>query len=463
MDGDSQAFSALNFAKLQAMHQKSSITTAVPWVGFSRPQRSTLAYRALLLFTVYYFLRPEDFIPGLVYIPLGKIIGGIALLALFFGLPSKDRPKLPAEVKILLLLLADMILTIPFALWKGGSFNVVVNDFSKAVIVAALVFFAITSLRELRRLLYLQAALVVLVTSASLLVHHTKEGRLMGLQKGFLENPNDLAINIAINFPLCVAFMLAAKGSRKLLWAAGLAFMMYGIVATYSRSGMVALFITGLICLWEFGIKGRRTYLLAGAAVIVIVGAGVMLAQPHYLARLKSLVAGGAVEGSGDRGSLEARSELLKEAISLTFHHPLFGVGPGNFQVVTNKWRVVHNTYAELGAETGFPGLILFLLVLGFSFRRLKQVRKLPSHEANPEIRLWRSALWAALAAYATGSLFASTEYNLFPYFVVGYICALYNIADTSVEAPGCSGDDGPGGKVRNHDTNGRRELAGTR
>ena len=84
--------------------------------------------------------------------------------------------------------------------------------------------------------------------------------------------------------------------------------MMYGVVATYSRSGMVALFITGLICLWEFGIKGRRTFLLAGAGIVGVIGAGIVLAQPHYLARLESLVKGGELEGSGDRGSLEARS-----------------------------------------------------------------------------------------------------------------------------------------------------------
>jgi hypothetical protein len=33
------------------------------------------------------------------------------------------------------------------------------------------------------------------------------------------------------------------------------------------------------------------------------------------------------------------------------------------------------------------------------------------------------------MAAYMAGALFASTEYNLFPYFMVGYISAVYQIA----------------------------------
>ena len=78
----------------------------------------------------------------------------------------------------------------------------------------------------------------------------------MGIQKGILENPNDLAINIAINLPLCMAFMFAARGAfRKILWASGMVCMVYAVVATYSRSGMIATVITSVICLWEFGVK----------------------------------------------------------------------------------------------------------------------------------------------------------------------------------------------------------------
>jgi putative inorganic carbon (hco3(-)) transporter len=437
----------------------SPITATIPAV-YSQPRRATLAYQALLFFTVIYFLRPEDFIPGLAYIPMGKISGGIALLALFIGFPSKDRPKFPLEIKVLFLLLGHMVLSTAFSFWIGGSARVVFNDFSKAVIVAVLVVLAVSNLGELRKLLYTQAAAVALVAAASLLVHHTDEaGRLMGLQKGFLENPNDLAINIAINFPLCVAFLLEAKGGRKVLWVLGLAFMMYGVVATYSRSGMVALAITALICIWEFGIKARRTAILAGTVLVALMGAGVMVVQPHYLARLETLVKGGDVEGAGDRGSLEARSQLLKEAVSLTLQHPVFGVGPGSFQVVTDEWRVVHNTYAELGAETGLPGLILFVAILVISFRKLRQIRKLPGYQANPEIRLWTGALWAGLAAYATGSLFASTEYNLFPYFVVGYISVLYRVADKLGETA-ASPASADAAKEIKRDGRGKRELA---
>ena len=51
-------------------------------------------------------------------------------------------------------------------------------------------------------------------------------------------------------------------------------------------------------------------------------------------------------------------------------------------------------------------------------------------------------------AAYAIGSMFASTEYNLFPYFMVGYVCALYRIASKPVETEAPATEGGRNGRV---------------
>ena len=397
--------------------------------------RSSLAYHAVVVFSLIYFVRPEDFIPGLDVLPIAKIAGGIALLALIFVVPAQQRNKLTIELKVLLLLLAHMMLCIPFAAWRGGAFDTVINKFSKGVIVALLIYMVVTSIDELRKLLAIQAGTVVLVTVASVLVHHTKFGRLMGIQKGILENPNDLAMNIAINFPLCVAFLLASKGAgRKLFWVVGLAFMSWAVIATYSRSGMVAMALAVAISLWEFGIRGRRVVLMMTAGIIAVIGLGVVVATPHYLIRMESII-GGNIEGSLDRGSMEGRAQLLKDSLLIMVKHPLFGIGPGNFPSYTQTWLVAHNTYAELGAEAGLPGLLLFVLLLGLTVRKIKRVRNLPGYQSSQDIRLWTSGLWAAMAAYISGAMFASTEYNLFPYFMVGYVCVVYQIASVPQSA----------------------------
>lgn len=283
----------------------------------------------------------------------------------------------------------------------------------------------------------------------------------MGIQEGILSNPNDLAINIAINFPLCVAFLLTAKnGIVKVFWGGSLLFMLWGVVATYSRSGLIATVVTIVICVWEFGVRGKRPLLLAAAFTLGLVAAGVSLATPHYLTRIESMVRGN-IEGSGDRGSLEAREELLKDSLKIMVTHPVLGIGPGNFSSYTQTWRVAHNTYSELGAETGIPGVMLFCALLILSLRKIKRIRKSPGYQSG-EIRVWTSALWAAMAAYISGAMFASTEYNLFPYFIVGYICAVYQIANSqnvSVSETVTGGTE----KLGEHNTKRQRELAWSR
>jgi O-antigen ligase len=439
-------------------------TKPIPEFNPDTRRRSSLAYQALVLFSLFYFVRPEDFIPGLNSIPIGKIAGGVALFALIFGVPSSRRHKLTIELKVLLVLLLHMMLCILFAAWRGGAYDTVINKFSKGVIVAILIYMTVTSVREVRKLLAIQAATIALVSIASLLIHRTEVGRLMGIQKGILENPNDLAINIAINFPLCLAFLFAAKKMpAKIFWTISLVFMSAAVVATYSRSGLLAMVVTAAICVWESGIKGKRKGLLVAAVAVGFVAVVFILVTPTYLLRIESLVFGN-IEGSGDRGSLKAREELLRDSLSLMIHHPVFGIGPGNFESYTGTWRVAHNTYTELGAETGLPGLGLFALMLVLTMRKIRRIRKLPGYQHSEDIRLWTSALWAAMAAYTAGAMFSSTEYNLFPYFMVGYVCAVYQIASKTEVVSGSSQDEtNNGNRKLGSAAKRQRELAWSR
>jgi O-antigen ligase len=125
---------------------------------------------------------------------------------------------------------------------------------------------------------------------------------------------------------------------------------------------------------------------------------------------------------------------------------------------------VAHNTYTEIGAEAGLPGLILFLVMIGLTLRKIRSVRKLPGYQSSEDMRLWTSSLWAAMLAYISGAMFASTEYNLFPYFMVGYICAIYQIASASNGAKGIlQGNIESGSNQKLGDARPERELAWTR
>jgi O-antigen ligase len=397
--------------------------------------RRPFVYGALVTFSVLYYFRPEDFIPGLNYIPMARIAGVIGAVALAVGMMSGGRTKIPQVVKILWLLLLQMALCVPFALWPGGAFSKVFENFDKAVIVAMLIGMSVVTTWELRKLLWIQVSAVAMVTVASILLLHFRDGRLEGIQKSILENPNDLAINIAISFPIGLAFMLHARGFRKVLWGIALAFMALGVFLTYSRSGLMALILSLAICVWEYGIKGKRRSIVVATALALVISLGAALSTAHYRARVESIFLGD-IEGSGDKGSLEARKALLKKSLMIAATHPLFGVGPGCFILVDEGWIVAHNSYTELAAEGGFPSLILFLWAVGASLKNIAQARKSTQYKADPEFRLFTQALWAGIVAYLMGACFASTEYNLYPYFMMAYTCAMVRISNQALTVP---------------------------
>lgn len=403
-------------------------------LGTKKRHRAKGAYLALLTLSALYFGRPEDVIPGIGLIPMAKIAGGLALIGLLLSLMSrKEKQKFSPETKYVVALFLWYCITIPFAYWRGGAFSVVMTRLSKSVIVAVLVALVVKEFWQLKRLVWVQAAAVAAMTVMSLALHHTKGGRLVGALGGVFENPNDLAINIALNWPICVAFFFMGKGLRKLLWGVAILSMLICVELTYSRSGFLAISLAAVLVIYEFAIRGKRPYLILVAGVLGFV---VLAAMPgHYMARLSSIVSGNEAD-SMDKGSRAARKQLLMESISAAVHHPLFGIGAGNFEVTNGSWHVAHNSYTELAAEAGFPALILFILMLYRTMRNIKMTRTTKGYETDSDVRGLAGGLWVSVAAYMVSAFFASTEYSMYPYYLVAYTTALYQIEASRDPAP---------------------------
>jgi len=402
-------------------------TEASNKLPLSDPQeRSRFGYWTMVVFSFLYYFRPGDIIPGIASLHLGKITAFFAVLALVLGANRLSSRKFPVEIKIILTMFVWLTITIPFSSWRGGSFELVFFEFSRIVIVVLTVVLTVTRLVQLRRLMLMQALGVSLMTIIAVIVNNRMQGRLTGVGQSLLSNPNDLAMNISLNWPLCLVFLLSARGVvKKMVWGSAMLVMIYAVMATYSRSGFIALTVAIFVCLWEFGIRGRRKYLLGVAALCMV---GVIIVAPgNYGKRLETLL-GKFQEGDFDRGSAGARTELLVKSLAVSATHPLFGVGPGNFASYTGEWRVTHNTYTQLSSECGILALILFLLLLRRAFLNLFYLRKMPRNPETEETHLYTSALSASFYAYLVGAFFASTAYELFPYYMVIYTTLLFRL-----------------------------------
>ena len=403
-------------------------TATSPWKSIAAvgtPQnRLVAAYATIVIFWAFYYFRPEDIITALYAIPLGKILGVIALIALILGTVGQGRGvNLSPEAKLVLMLYAWCVVCVPFASWRGGAFWTVFGDYGKCMIMTIMIGIVVNSVVRLRRLLFIQASATALMAAIGCVFYRHMTRLQIG--NGLYGNANDFAIMIALNWPICLGFMLATRNPfKKLLWGIGLIGMLWAVTLTYSRSGFMATMVAVLASFWQFGIKGKRKHVVIGAAVLVLLLLPVLIPS-GYGTRLVGIF-NPSIDPL-DKGSAAARRELLIMSLKLTATHPIFGVGPGNFENVTQTWFLTHNTYTQLSSEVGLPGIILFILILRRVFRNLNDVTKTERFQTDPQVEIFASALRASFAGYLVGAFFASYAYELFIYALVAFTGVLYN------------------------------------
>jgi O-antigen ligase len=383
------------------------------------------AYKCLVLFMAVYCARPGDWVPGLSAIPLAKISGFFALASFGLSIAFTGRGvlRLPRETWYLILLLGQMSLAAVFSpVWRGGALQVALGDFPKVVLITIVITLTATNLLRLRRLLFVQTCSAVIIALVSIVKFPLVSGRLTSVVGGIYGNPNELAIVAALAFPFCFAFVLGtASLIRKFFWAFAMLVITCAVLFTYSRAGLLALLTAVGICVWEFCVIGKRPGLLLLAAIVGL--AIILLAAPaRYATRVRSIVK----PGEDPTGSAEARRALLVRSLEITAQHPLLGVGPGNFQVLSGNWHDTHNSYTQMSSEAGVLALIFFLAILRRSLINVREVKRLANGKAE---LLLAGGLRASLLAFAVGSFFGSLAYHFFPYFLVGYASALGRFA----------------------------------
>jgi O-antigen ligase len=126
-------------------------------------------------------------------------------------------------------------------------------------------------------------------------------------------------------------------------------------------------------------------------------------------------------------GSAQERQELLIKSLKVTAEHPLFGIGPGNFAIISGHWRVTHNTYTQLSSEGGIPALILYLLILWRGFANVRSIKRMDA--CRREVRMFAGGLHASLAGFVIGSFFASEAYLFFGYTYIFFSSLLFILA----------------------------------
>jgi O-antigen ligase len=198
--------------------------------------------------------------------------------------------------------------------------------------------------------------------------------------------------------------------------------MTAALFLTASRAGFIDLVISGSVCLWHFGVKGRRPQLIVAATLVV----GVLLIAAGGLLRARfATMFSDEIDPSvyNAYGSYEQRKFLYFKSLEGIEYHPLLGVGPRCFANYSGIWREVHNAYLQIAVEGGIPVLILYLIFLERGFANLRKLRK--RRDLDTHTTLFIGALHSSLIGFIVGALFAPEAYQFFPYFAVAQTSVL--------------------------------------
>ena len=261
------------------------------------------------------------------------------------------------------------------------------------------------------------------------------------------ENPNDLAALAMLyaSIAVAVSFLYRSTILRSGALLAALAFVVL-VFLTQSRGALVGLALSGLI---SFISSKRRLKLLAGAGAIAI-AAGIFAPASmwHRLSGLANISTEDGMTSVDNEASAEQRYQIAQVAYAIAIENPIIGVGVGVYREahavyaaqrtstlpIAGGKRDAHNTWLRLAAETGVPGLLLFVCMLGSVTLSIRKSLKSASTPAPYRDAL--RALGLGLLAFFLASMFGSFAYLNLLYIYIAFVAFLTGSVHANNESP---------------------------
>jgi O-antigen ligase len=350
---------------------------------------------------------------------------------------------------LLYALLAYAVVTVPLVEWPGSVAKIGIPQFFKAFVFFYFTSALIDTPRRLKLLLAVFLACQMFRVFEPLYLHVT-EGywgsrasmadwqsmdRLSGAPDDIV-NPNGLAAIVLTVIPL-LHYLTTGSIAGRVLYASAMPGLLWALVLTASRSGMIGLAaIFGLLF-----VKSRHKVLLTA-----VVAAAVAFTVPRLSADLTDRYVSIFDDSARNAATADERVDGVKHDLEVAMRRPLFGHGLGTSKEANAHYgtygRPSHNLYTEVVQELGFIGLALFLAyiwsVLSGMHSLARALRQ--TSDAPPVLRALVSALqvW-----FGTNLLFSFASYGLSSY--EWYMAAgLVEVSRRMVSAPAATGAAAP-------------------
>jgi len=396
----------------------------------------------VLLFVGFSFFRIHEVFPGLYHLKIPLLLSLASLGALIWHLTLTGKIKIywRPELSVITIFFALVIIGVlaasnrPIALdyVKGIYWKIMIMTYAIAWLSRTAGDFGLAS-----RLITLTGFLVGLVALYNLangidLVEGTRVsiGRSFG---SVLGDPNDLAL--VLMFPVAFAISLVLTGNQGrltfLLGIISIPVLLAAVVATQSRGGLLGI-ITVMAVFGYRRIQSKTLFSILGGITAIVL---------FVIAGISDRASGGAAEAGID-ASATGRLYAWEAAIGMALDNPLTGVGINNFYsnyfFYSPHWdglnHAVHSTWFGVLAETGLPGLIVFVvtmvLLIKTSIRSLQRIEQNLSL-VDPCIHATAQAVLAGLLGTVVSATFLTQGFTWPIYILLALVVAVAQWVDS--------------------------------
>ena len=367
------------------------------------------------------------------------VLAGVLAVALYLHDASRVRAAQLLWVpttKWLVALFFWMVLSVTGALVLSTSFELVVGDFSKTVLMYAVIAGAVRGRRDVERLAAVYLLGVAVYACVVLLRFDVGEGSDWRLGHLYYYDANDFATLAVTAMPFGLYFAHRGGGSVSRLFAiTALAVVAAAFVYSGSRGGFLALLATStFIGLRYTAISFATRFDTLAVVAIVLIGT----ATDRYWEEMGTILSDSDYNYTSETG----RIQLWRRGIGYMLEHPILGVGPNNFSRAEGtlsplaerqrfgigvRWSAPHNSYLQVGAELGIPGLILFAGMIASALAALRRSGRTrdPDTVAPAAPADLTQAITAALIGFLVGAFFLSLAYLEILYTLIALATAV--------------------------------------
>ncbi len=381
----------------------------------------------LLIYLFFYCSRIPEMVPAL---HTGVLLQPLLLIGMIMTSTSKTIFRSDVG-RLMTAFTAWVALCVPFAVWRGGAYD----QFVLALQALALLFFMAAFIRttdDCYRVMFTIALAMGAVGVLSLVIGGGRAGsNRLGLGSGSdtLSDANFLALFLIVGLPFLWFSASRKRGIMKIALICMVVPVLASAARTGSRSGLLAFGI-GMVFFLIFATAKQRAIILGGGLILIV--CATVLLPPKIMERFTTYFQAKSAASEEAAESAAFRKELLTRSLVLTFEHPLFGVGPGEFMDAEAKdaaakgqrgvWHYTHNSYTELSSECGIIGLVLYVMAFWRAYRGLSPIR-----DRYPKAMVRRAAMFVQIAILmsAIGAFFLSIAYGGILYAILGLSMAL--------------------------------------